>query len=73
MRRSTPGTAGVALRRGRDDLLTHVLDWRRSTVGAAGRLDYQADPELEGALATAARIAPATIGNLRMAGEDGST
>jgi hypothetical protein len=58
---------------GADDLLTHVLNWRRSTIGSAGRLDYQADPELEAALATAAGIAPATISTLRAAGEDGST
>ncbi|MBW4092375.1 MAG: hypothetical protein HIU82_14900 [Proteobacteria bacterium] len=56
-----------------DDLLTHVLDWRRSTVGAASRLDYQADPELEAALAAAARVAPATISHLRAAGGVGSS
>lgn len=55
-----------------DDLLAHVTDWRRSTVGAADRLDYHADSELEVALAQAASIAPGTIGKLRIAGDDGS-
>jgi hypothetical protein len=58
---------------GADNLLTHVLDWRRSTVGAASRLDYQADPALEAVLETAPRVAPATISQLRVAGEDGSS
>jgi hypothetical protein len=55
-----------------DDLLTHVIGWRRSTVGAADRLDYHADFELEAALAMAVSVAPGTIGTLRIAGNDGS-
>lgn len=55
-----------------DDLLAHVTGWRRSTVGAADRLDHHEDPELEAALAQAASVARGTIGKLRIAGDDGS-
>lgn len=55
-----------------DNLLAHVIGRRRSTVGAAARLDYLADPALEAALAQAASVTPGTIGKLRIAGDDGS-
>lgn len=56
-----------------DDLVGHVLGWRSTSVGRAERLDHHTDAELEAALAKAARIPPATISNLRIVGDDGST
>jgi hypothetical protein len=55
-----------------DALVEHVLDRPSCAVGAASKLNYQAAPELEAALAKAARIAPAAISMLRIAGDDGS-
>jgi hypothetical protein len=54
-----------------DELLEYVLDRPRRVIGIAGTLDYRADPELESALAYATRIAPETISDLRIAGDDG--
>ena len=47
-----------------DDLVTYVLGWRISSGGRVERLDHCADPELEVALASAARVDSATINRL---------
>jgi hypothetical protein len=66
------GRIGVRYDIAADNLLAHVTGWRRSTVGAADRLDYHEDSGLEVALAQAASVAPGAISKLRIAGDDGS-
>lgn len=57
---------------GADALVEHVLDRPGVAVGVASTLDYRAVPDLEAALANATRVSSATIGSLRIAGDDGS-
>ena len=55
-----------------DNLVEHVIDRPGRAVGVASTLDYRAAPDVEAALAYATRISPATIGDLRITGDDGS-
>ena len=55
---------------GSDNLVRHVLGQRSLALGRVERLDSRADPELEGALARAARIDVARIQSLRIVKDD---
>jgi len=54
------------------DLVRHVLGRRSVSMDRVERLDYQADQELEAALAAAARVSPARVKALRIVCDDGS-
>ncbi len=55
---------------GPDNLVRHLLGQRSLVYGRAERLDSRADPDLEGALARAARIDLARIQGLRIVNND---
>ena len=54
------------------DLVRHVLGRRCVSMDRVERLDYQADQELEAALAAAARVSPVRVKALRIVCDDGS-